>query len=53
MVESTLLINNAGITGFAETSGPHDPEHLDFASWRKVNEVNLDGVVLGCQAAIK
>ena len=48
-----ILINNAGITCFLETSGPHVLEHLDFASWRKVNEVNLDGVVLGYQAAIK
>lgn len=48
-----VLVNNAGITGFLETSGPHDPEHLDFASWKKVHEVNIDGVALGCQMAIK
>ncbi|GBL05221.1 glucose 1-dehydrogenase [Glaciecola sp. KUL10] len=48
-----ILVNNAGITGFLETSGPHDPEHLDLVSWQKVNSVNIDGVVLGCQVAIK
>ena len=48
-----ILVNNAGITGFLETSGPHDPEHLDFDSWQKVNAVNIDGVVLGCKTAIK
>ncbi|WP_444922744.1 SDR family oxidoreductase [Microbulbifer sp. DLAB2-AF] len=48
-----ILVNNAGITGFLETSGPHDPENLDFNSWQKVNAVNSDGVVLGCKTAIK
>ncbi len=48
-----ILVNNAGITGFLETSGPHDPENLDFDSWKKVNAVNADGVVLGCKTAIK
>ncbi|MEQ8404112.1 MAG: SDR family oxidoreductase [Oceanicaulis sp.] len=48
-----ILVNNAGITGFLETSGPHDPEHLDLASWRKVMAVNADGVALGCRTAIR
>lgn len=47
-----ILINNAGITGFLETSGPHDPEHLDMKSWRDVHRVNNDGVALGCKFAI-
>ncbi|MGQ8364232.1 glucose 1-dehydrogenase [Glaciecola sp. 1036] len=47
-----ILVNNAGITGFLETSGPHDPENLDMESWHKVNGVNIDGVVLGCKTAI-
>lgn len=47
-----VLVNNAGITGFLETTGPHDPEHLDLESWQKVHHVNLDGVALGCKAAI-
>ena len=47
-----ILVNNAGITGFSETSGPHDPEHLDLESWRAVHAVNTDGVALGCQCAI-
>jgi NAD(P)-dependent dehydrogenase (short-subunit alcohol dehydrogenase family) len=48
-----VLVNNAGITGFLETPGPHDPEHLDLASWRTVMAVNADGVALGCRTAIR
>lgn len=47
-----ILVNNAGITGFLETPGPHDPEHLDLASWRAVNATNTDGTALGCKYAI-
>jgi len=47
-----ILINNAGITGFFESSGPHDPENLDINSWHKVHQTNLDGVALGCKYAI-
>lgn len=48
-----ILINNAGITGFLETSGPHDPENLDMDSWHKVHDVNLHGAVLGCKYGIR
>jgi len=48
-----IVVNNAGITGFLETSGPHDPENLDLASWHKVHQINADGVALGCKYAIK
>jgi len=47
-----ILVNNAGVTGFLETPGPHDPEHLDLESWREVHRVNTDGVALGCKYAI-
>ncbi len=47
------LINNAGITGFLEASGPHDPEHLHMESWQRVMDTNLLGTVLGCKFAIK
>lgn len=47
-----ILINNAGIAGILETSGPHDPEHLDIESWHQVHRVNLDGMALGCKYAI-
>lgn len=47
-----ILVNNAGITGFLETQGPHDPEHLDLSSWHDVHRTNLDGVALGCKYAI-
>jgi len=47
-----ILVNNAGITGFFETQGPHDPENLDLDSWHKVHQTNLDGVALGCKYGI-
>lgn len=47
-----ILVNNAGITGFLETSGPHDPEHFDLDSWRTVQAVNVEGVALGCKTGI-
>lgn len=48
-----VLVNNAGITGFLETSGPHDVEHVDFDSWSEVMAVNLNGTMLGCKYAIE
>ena len=48
-----IVINNAGITGFLESSGPHDPENLDLNSWHTVHKTNLDGVALGCKYGIK
>ena len=47
-----IIVNNAGITGFLETQGPHDPENLDLQSWQQVHQVNLDGVALGCKYGI-
>jgi len=43
-----ILVNNAGILGPAVT----DPEHTSLSDWKKVISVNLDGVFLGCRAAI-
>jgi 3(or 17)beta-hydroxysteroid dehydrogenase len=48
-----VLVNNAGIDGYTQTRGPHDPEHLDLESWRHVFAVNADGVALGCKYAIQ
>jgi len=48
-----IVVNNAGITGFLETQGPHDPENLDLVSWHKVYDTNLDGVALGCKYGIR
>ena len=48
-----VLVNNAGIGGFVQTRGPHDPENLDLESWRQVHATNLDGVALGCKYAIR
>ncbi len=47
-----VLVNNAGIDGYLQTSGPHDPEHLDIESWHYVHAVNADGVALGCKYGI-
>jgi 3(or 17)beta-hydroxysteroid dehydrogenase len=48
-----IVVNNAGITGFEESSGPHDPEHASLEEWHRVHAVNLDGTFLGCRYAIK
>ncbi len=48
-----VLVNNAGITGFEEGPVPHDPEHASLEAWRAVHAVNLDGVFLGCRAALR
>jgi len=48
-----ILVNNAGITGFLESSGPHDPENLDLDSWQTVHATNLNGVALGCKYGIR
>lgn len=47
-----IVVNNAGITGFEESPGPHDPEHASLADWHHVHAVNLDGTFLGCRYAI-
>jgi NAD(P)-dependent dehydrogenase (short-subunit alcohol dehydrogenase family) len=48
-----VVVNNAGITGFEEDTGPHDPEHASLEQWHRVHRVNLDGTFLGCRAAIR
>jgi len=48
-----VVVNNAGITGFEHSAGPHDPEHASLAEWHRVHAVNLDGTFLGCRYAIR
>jgi 3(or 17)beta-hydroxysteroid dehydrogenase len=48
-----ILINNAGITGFLESTGPWDAENSDLSSWDQVHRVNSTGVMLGCKYAIR
>ena len=48
-----VVVNNAGITGFEEASGPHDPEHASLEDWRAVHAVNTDGTFLGCRYALR
>jgi 3(or 17)beta-hydroxysteroid dehydrogenase len=47
-----IVVNNAGITGFENSPGPHDPEHASLFEWHRVHAVNLDGCFLGCRYAI-
>ncbi len=46
-----VLVNNAGITGLEEGAA-HDPAHATLADWRAVLATDLDGVFLGCRAAL-
>ena len=48
-----ILVNNAGITGFESGELIQDPENVSLDAWHAVHAVNLDGVLLGCQTAIK
>ena len=48
-----VLVNNAGISGFESGVTAHDPEHAELADWHDVHRTNLDGVFLGCRAAIR
>ena len=48
-----ILVNNAGITGLEAGPVAHDPEHASLKDWRDVHRTNLDGVFLGCRAAIR
>ncbi len=48
-----IVVNNAGITGFENGAGQHDPEHASLEEWHAVHRVNLDGVFLGCKHAIR
>ncbi len=48
-----VVVNNAGITGFEQGRGPHDPENASLDDWRAVHRTNLDGVFLGCKYAIR
>jgi 3(or 17)beta-hydroxysteroid dehydrogenase len=44
------MVNNAGI---AATSHPQDVEHVAVEDWRAIQAVNVEGVLLGCQHAIR
>jgi 3(or 17)beta-hydroxysteroid dehydrogenase len=48
-----IVVNNAGITGFEDSHGPHDPEYASLSEWHRVHAVNLDGTFLGCRYAIR
>jgi len=46
-------VNNAGITGIEDGSGPHDSEHVALVAWRAVHRTNLDGTFPRCERAIQ
>lgn len=46
-----VVVNNAGIIG--DFSRPQDVEHVGLEDWREVHATNVEGVVLGCAAAIE
>jgi NAD(P)-dependent dehydrogenase (short-subunit alcohol dehydrogenase family) len=48
-----IVVNNAGITGFENSTEPHNPEFASLPAWRAVHETNLDGTFLGCKYAIR
>jgi 3(or 17)beta-hydroxysteroid dehydrogenase len=48
-----IVVNNAGVTGFEDSAGPHDPENATLPEWHRVHAINLDGTFLGCRYAIK
>ena len=48
-----VLFNNAGVTGFENSPGPHDPENCSLEDWHAVHAVNTDGVFLGCRYALR
>lgn len=44
-----ILVNNAGIVGPKDAV---NPENTRFEDWKKIQAINVDGVFLGCRAAI-
>jgi 3(or 17)beta-hydroxysteroid dehydrogenase len=36
------VVNNAGITGFEQGRGPHDPENASLDDWHAVHRTSLD-----------
>ena len=44
-----ILVNNAGIVGPQDAT---NPENTRFEDWKKIQAINVDGVFLGCRAAI-
>lgn len=44
-----ILVNNAGIAGPFDNA---NPETTSLSDWQAVNRVNVEGVFLGCRAAI-
>ncbi len=48
-----VLVNNAGITGFEDSTASQNPEESTLEDWQRVHRVNLDGTFLGCRYAIK
>jgi 3(or 17)beta-hydroxysteroid dehydrogenase len=48
-----ILVNNAAITGNKNPSDSLDPARMSMETWRRIHQVNLDGVFLGCKHALR
>ena len=44
-----ILVNNAGIIGDFKAATPEETVYTD---WQRVQKINVDGVFMGCRAAI-
>ena len=44
-----VLVNNAGIIGDFKAA---TPEETNYTDWQRVQKINVDGVFMGCRAAI-
>jgi 3(or 17)beta-hydroxysteroid dehydrogenase len=44
-----ILVNNAAITGPMDRVTPED---VTLSDWRTIHQINVEGIVLGCRAAI-
>jgi NAD(P)-dependent dehydrogenase (short-subunit alcohol dehydrogenase family) len=47
-----VLVNCAGLNPGAAPPGRHDPEHVALDDWRHMQEINVEGTLLGCQQAL-
>ncbi|MEQ9116498.1 MAG: SDR family oxidoreductase [Rickettsiales bacterium] len=48
-----ILFNNAGITGLSDKFSSQIPEEISIDTWKKIHQINLESVVLGCKYGIK
>jgi len=47
-----ILFNNAAIVGISKELGSQNPEEMRFDTWKKIHQINLDSIFLGCRNSI-